>query len=154
MSGLDESVRDITDALDSVGNTTAAMGKGFAIGSAALTALALFVSYAQAVNLTTINVLQPTVIIGLLVGGMLPFLFSAFTMESVSKAAYKMIEEVRRQFRTCLLYTSFAAGICPFLFFIIPHFFLQRQKVPRQPRGEDTSLPIRSILLAGLLRCV
>lgn len=100
MSGLDESVREITDKLDAVGNTTAAMGKGFAIGSAALTALAMFVSYAEAVQLQAISILEPNVIIGLLVGGMLPFLFSAFTMESVSKAAFKMIEEVRRQFRT------------------------------------------------------
>ena len=98
MSGLDESVREITDKLDSVGNTTAAMGKGFAIGSAALTALALFVSYAQAVGLEAINLLDYRVIIGIFIGGMLTFLFSAFTMESVSKAAYKMIEEVRRQF--------------------------------------------------------
>ena len=99
MSGLDQSVREITDKLDSVGNTTAAMGKGFAIGSAALTALALFASYSQAVHLESINVLDYRVIIGLFIGGMLTFLFSAFTMESVSKAAYKMIEEVRRQFR-------------------------------------------------------
>ena len=99
MSGLDKSVREITDKLDSVGNTTAAMGKGFAIGSAALTALALFASYSQAVHLENINVLDYRVIIGLFIGGMLTFLFSAFTMESVSKAAYKMIEEVRRQFR-------------------------------------------------------
>ena len=99
MSGLDKSVREITDKLDSVGNTTAAMGKGFAIGSAALTALALFASYSQAVNLESINILDYKVIIGLFIGGMLTFLFSAFTMESVSKAAYKMIEEVRRQFR-------------------------------------------------------
>ena len=99
MSGLDESVREITDKLDSVGNTTAAIGKGFAIGSAALTALALFVSYAQAVGLEAINLLDYRVIIGIFIGGMLTFLFSAFTMESVSKAAYKMIEEVRRQFR-------------------------------------------------------
>ena len=99
MSGLDESVRDITEKLDSVGNTTAAMGKGFAIGSAALTALALFVSYAETVKLKTINLLDYKVIIGIFIGGMLTFLFSAFTMESVSKAAYKMIEEVRRQFR-------------------------------------------------------
>ena len=99
MSGLDESVRDITDTLDSVGNTTAAIGKGFAIGSAALTALALFVSYAQAVGLQTIDIMNPRTIIGLFVGGMLTFLFSALTMNSVSKAAYKMIEEVRRQFR-------------------------------------------------------
>ena len=98
MSGLDESVREITDKLDSVGNTTAAMGKGFAIGSAALTALALFVSYASAVGMESINLLDHRVIIGIFIGGMLTFLFSAFTMESVSKAAYKMIEEVRRQF--------------------------------------------------------
>ena len=99
MSGLDESVRDITDKLDSVGNTTAAMGKGFAIGSAALTALALFVSYAETVGLKSINLLDYKVIIGIFIGGMLTFLFSAFTMESVSKAAYSMIEEVRREFR-------------------------------------------------------
>jgi len=99
MSGLDDSVREITDKLDSVGNTTAAMGKGFAIGSAALTALALFVSYAQAVQLDSIDLLSYKVIIGIFIGGMLTFLFSALTMESVSKAAYKMIEEVRRQFR-------------------------------------------------------
>ena len=99
MSGLDPSVREITDKLDAVGNTTAAMGKGFAIGSAALTALALFVSYATEVQLNAIDLLDPNVVIGLLIGGMLPFAFSALTMESVSKAAYKMIEEVRRQFR-------------------------------------------------------
>ncbi len=100
MSGLDDSVRNITDKLDSVGNTTAAMGKGFAIGSAALTALALFVSYAESVGLTEISILEPRVIIGMFIGGMLPFLFSAFTMQSVGKAAFEMIEEVRRQFRT------------------------------------------------------
>ena len=101
MSGLDPHVREITDKLDAVGNTTAAMGKGFAIGSAALTALALFVSYADQVNLADvgISILDHKVVIGLLVGGMLPFAFSALTMDSVSKAAYKMIEEVRRQFR-------------------------------------------------------
>ena len=100
MSGLDHSVRNITDKLDAVGNTTAAMGKGFAIGSAALTALALFVSYAEAVKLTEISILEPRVIIGMLIGGMLPFLFSALTMQSVGKAAFQMIEEVRRQFRS------------------------------------------------------
>ena len=100
MSGLPKSVRKITDCLDAVGNTTAAMGKGFAIGSAALTALALFVSYSEAVGLEIINVMDYKVIVGLFIGGMLPFFFSALTMDSVSKAAYKMIEEVRRQFRT------------------------------------------------------
>ncbi|MEG1458329.1 MAG: sodium-translocating pyrophosphatase [Acetivibrio sp.] len=100
MAGLDKSVRAITDKLDAVGNTTAAIGKGFAIGSAALTALALFVSYAEAVGLKSIDILQPKVIVGLLIGGMLPFVFSALTMESVSKAAFEMIEEVRRQFKT------------------------------------------------------
>ena len=98
MSGLDESVRDITDKLDAVGNTTAAIGKGFAIGSAALTALSLFVSYSQVANLPSINILSASVVVGLLIGGMLPFMFSALTMSSVGKAANKMIEEVRRQF--------------------------------------------------------
>ena len=100
MSGLDHSVREITDKLDAVGNTTAAMGKGFAIGSAALTALALFVSFTQATGLdaSQVALTSPTVVIGLLIGGMLPFVFSAMTMDSVSKAAYSMIEEVRRQF--------------------------------------------------------
>ena len=99
MSGLEPEVRKITDKLDAVGNTTAAMGKGFAIGSAALTALALFVSYAEAVKLDVIDILNSNVIIGLFIGGMLPFLFSAMTMSSVSRAAYQMIEEVRRQFQ-------------------------------------------------------
>ncbi|MFZ5354701.1 MAG: sodium-translocating pyrophosphatase [Bacillota bacterium] len=99
MSHLPKEVRAVTDKLDSVGNTTAAIGKGFAIGSAALTALALFASYSQAVNLEMIDLLRPEVMVGLFIGGMLPFLFSALTMEAVGKAAYKMIEEVRRQFR-------------------------------------------------------
>ena len=99
MSGLDPKVRDITDKLDSVGNTTAAIGIGFAIGSAALTALALFASYAQAVNLSTIDLLNPLTLIGVLIGGMLPFLFASLTMSSVGEAATEMVQEVRRQFK-------------------------------------------------------
>ena len=99
MSGQDEAVRKVTDHLDSVGNTTAAIGKGFSIASAALTALALFTTYANTVNLNFVNVLEPKVMIGLLIGGMLPYLFSALTIEAVSKAAKMMISEVRRQFK-------------------------------------------------------
>lgn len=103
MSGLDKSVRQRTDALDSLGNTTAATGKGFAIGSAALTALALIVSYTDKVKqydfVFDLNITNPTVLIGLFIGAMLPFLFSAFTMSAVGRSAEKVVLEVRRQFK-------------------------------------------------------
>ena len=96
---IPETVRETTDKLDAVGNTTAAIGKGFAIGSAALTALALMVAYGQVAGIESIDLLDPYVIVGLLIGGMLPFFFCAMTMGAVGKAAGKMVEEVRRQFR-------------------------------------------------------
>ncbi len=99
MAGLPKEVRQNTDALDSLGNTTAAIAKGFAIGSAAVTALALFSAFVQAVKLTEINIMDPGTTIGLFLGGMFPFLFAALTLNAVGRAAFRMIEEVRRQFR-------------------------------------------------------
>jgi K(+)-stimulated pyrophosphate-energized sodium pump len=100
MAGLEKEVRERTDKLDAAGNTTAAIGKGFAIGSAALVALALFSTYATTANLESIDILNPVVIIGLFLGGMLPFLFSSFAMNAVGKVAFDMVQEVRRQFKS------------------------------------------------------
>lgn len=137
MSHLPHEVRQITDKLDSVGNTTAAIGKGFAIGSAALTALALFASYAQAVQITTIDLLNPITLVGMLIGAMLPFLFGALTMESVGKAANEMIEEVRRQFKT------------------IPGIMEEKAK-PDYKKCVDisTAAAIREMILPGVLAIV
>ena len=96
---LPEETRERTDALDALGNTTAATGKGFAIGSAVLTSLALMVAYAQLVKLSTLDLLEPIVLVGLLIGSVLPYVFSSMTMQAVGRAANSMIQEVRRQFR-------------------------------------------------------
>lgn len=137
MCELPDNVREITDSLDAVGNTTAAIGKGFAIGSAALTALSLFVSYTQAVSLQSIDVTKPGVIAGLFIGGMLPFAFSAYTMSAVGKAANSMIEEVRRQFRE------------------IPGL-MDGTTVPEYAKCVDisTSAALREMIIPGLLAIV
>jgi K(+)-stimulated pyrophosphate-energized sodium pump len=99
MSDLPDGVRDRTDALDSLGNTTAATGKGFAIGSAVLTALALMAAYVEAAEIESLNLLDPTMLPGILIGAVLPYVFAALTMTAVGKAAYAIVLEVRRQFR-------------------------------------------------------
>tara|TARA_Y100000588_G_scaffold72776_1_gene75213 strand:- start:738 stop:2786 length:2049 start_codon:yes stop_codon:yes gene_type:complete len=98
-AGLDPEVRERTDALDSLGNTTAATGKGFAIGSAVLTALALMAAYAKVVNIESLDIMNIRVLMGLIIGAIMPFLFAALTMQAVGRAAYAMVQEVRRQFR-------------------------------------------------------
>lgn len=100
MAGLGKKVRERAEALDEVGNTTAAIGKGFAIGSAALTTIALFVSYNQLTKIDMINISEPIVLVGLFLGALMPFVFSALTMSAVGRAAYSMVTEVRRQFKT------------------------------------------------------
>ncbi len=100
MSGMPHSIRKVTDHLDAIGNTTKATTKGYAIGGAALSAVALFVAFASAVGLTSIDALTPLVTIGIFIGALLPFIFSSFLMEAVGHAATKMVEEVRRQVRT------------------------------------------------------
>ena len=134
MCKMDPKVREITDKLDAVGNTTAAIGKGFAIGSAALTALALFSSFTQAAGLQVIDIASPNVIIGILIGAMLPFLFSSLTMSSVGHAANKMIEEVRRQFKEM-------PGI------------MERKTKPDYARCVDisTKAALREMIIPGLL---
>lgn len=137
MCDLPEEVRDITDSLDSVGNTTAAIGKGFAIGSAALTALALFVSYINATGLTGIDISKPQVIAATFIGGMLPFAFSALTMSAVGNAASAMIDEVRRQFKE------------------IPGI-MERQATPEYAKCVDisTTAALREMIVPGLIAVV
>ena len=137
MAGLGPEVRAVTDTLDSVGNTTAAIAKGFAIGSAALTALALLAAYATTVKLEIINLLTPQVVAGLFIGGMLPYLFSSMALQAVGKAAFEIIEEVRRQFRQI-------AGL------------MEGKARPDYARCVDivTSAALRQMILPGVLTVV